>query len=120
MRTHILTDNFATNKAASLDNEAHVIYPSIFLPQRNTALVGREAGKDLHAHSENAMNVLDSHKSKTATSIARIGTMPDADDFSSLCVNSDTVFVGMFLTEGHQPLYRIFLLMFIKTVNNRD
>ena len=118
--THILTGNFATNKATSLDNEAHAIYPSVFLPQRNTASVIREAGKDLHAHSENAMNVLDSHKSKTSTSIARIGTMQDADYFSSLCVNSDTVIVGMFSTEGRQPLYRFFLLMFIKTVNNRD
>jgi len=83
-------------------------------------LVNREAGKDLHAHSENAMNVLDSHKSKTATSIACIGTMQDVDDFTSLCVNSDTVMMGMFSTEGPQPLYRQFLLMFVKMVNSRD
>ena len=70
--THILTGNFATDEAASLDNEAHAIYPSVFLPQKNTALINREAGKDLHARSENAMDVLDSHKLKTATSIARI------------------------------------------------
>jgi len=120
MTTHILTGNFATDEAASLDNEAHAIDPSVFLPQKNTALVNREAGKDLHARSENAMDVLDSHKSKTATSIACIGTMQDVDDFTSLCVNSDTVMMGMFSTEGPQPLYRRFLLIFVKTVNSHD
>ena len=120
MTTHILTGNFATDEAASLNNEAHAIDPSVFLPQKNTALVNREASKDLHARSENAMDVLDSHKSKTATSIARIGTMQDVEDFTSLCVNSDTVMMGMFSTEGPQPLYRQFLLIFVKTVNSRD
>ena len=120
MTTHILTGNFATDKAASLNNEAHAIDPYVFLPQRNTAFVNREAGKDLHARSENAMDVLDSHKSKTATSIAHIGTMQDVEDFTSLCVNSDTIMMGMFSTEGPQPLYRQFLLMFIKTVDSRD
>jgi hypothetical protein len=52
MTTHILTGNFATEEAASLDNEAHAIDPSVFLPQKNTALVNREANKDLHACSE--------------------------------------------------------------------
>jgi len=120
MMTHILTGNFATDEAASLDNEAHAIDPSVFLPQKNTVLVNREASKDLHARSENAMDVLDSHKSKTATSIACIGTMQDIEDFTSLCVNSDTVMMGMFSTEGPQPLYRQFSLIFVKTVNNRD
>jgi len=120
MMTHILTGNFATEEAASLKNEAHAIDPSVFLPQKNTALVNREAGKDLHARSENAMDVLDSHKLKTATSIACIGTMQDGDDFTSLCVNSDTVMMGMFSTEGPEPLYRQFLLMFVKTVSSRD
>jgi len=63
---------------------------------------------------------VDSHKSKTATSIACIGTMQDVDVFTSLCVNSNTVMMGMFSTEGPQPLYRQFLLIFVKTVNSRD
>ncbi len=66
MMTHILTGNFATDEAASLDNEAHAIDPSVFLPQKNTALV---------------------HKSKTATSIARIGTMQDVEDLQ-LCYHA--------------------------------
>jgi hypothetical protein len=115
MTTHISTCNYATDEAASLDNEAHAIDPSVFLPRKNTALVNREAGKDLLARSENAMDVLDSHKLKTATSIARIGTMQDVDDFTSLCVNSDTVMKGMFSSEGPQPLYRQFLLIIVKT-----
>jgi hypothetical protein len=44
MTTHILTGNFATEEAASLDNEAHAINPSVFFPQKNNALVNREAG----------------------------------------------------------------------------
>jgi len=62
MTTHTLTGNFSTDEAANLDNEAHAIDPSVFLPQKNTTLVNREAGKDLHARSENTMDVLDSHK----------------------------------------------------------
>ncbi len=94
MTTHMLTGNFATDEAASIDNEAHAIDPSVFLPQKNTALVNREASMDLHARFKNAMDDLDSHKSKTATSIACIGTMQDVEDFTSLCVNSDTVMNG--------------------------
>jgi len=43
MTTHILTGNFATNKAASLDNEAHAIDPSVFLPQKNTAYLNTKS-----------------------------------------------------------------------------
>jgi hypothetical protein len=53
-------------------------------------------------------------------SSSRIGTMQNVEDFTSLCVNSDTIVMGMFSTEGPQPLYRQFLLTFIKTVNSRD
>jgi len=66
------------------------------------------------------MDVLDSHKLKTATSVAHIGTIQDVDDFTSLCVDSDTVMMGMFSTEGPQPLYCQFLLIFIKMVNSHD
>jgi len=120
MMTHILTGNFATEEAASLNNEAHAIDHSVFLPQKNTTLVNREAGKDLLARSENNMDILDYHKLKTATSIACIGTVQDVDEFTSLCVNFDTVTMGMFSTEGPQPLYCQFLLMFVKKVNSRN
>jgi hypothetical protein len=117
MTAHILSGNFATDEAASLDNEAHVIDPSVFPPQKNPTLVNRETSRDLHAFSKSAMDVLDLHKMKAVTFIACIGTMQDMGDFTSLCVNINTVVTGMFSLEGPQPLYRQFLLMFVKIVN---
>jgi hypothetical protein len=99
---------------------AHAIDPSVCLPQKNPALVNREINRDLHAHSKSAMDVLNSHKMKTVTSITHIGTMQDMGDFTSLCINSDTVVMGMLSLEGPQPLYRQFLLMFIKIINSHD
>jgi hypothetical protein len=66
------------------------------------------------------MDVLDSHKTKADTSIACIGTMQDMGDFTSLCINSDTVVIGMFSLEGSQSFYYLFLLMFVNLVNSRD
>jgi hypothetical protein len=94
---HLLTGNYDIHEADSLNNEAQVVDLSAFLPQRNPALVNREANKDLHARSDNALDVLDNHKTKTSTSIAHIGTMQDVADFTSLCVNSDTVSMACFL-----------------------
>jgi hypothetical protein len=120
MTAHMLSGNFATDEAVSLDNKAHAINPSVFLPQKNPALVNREISRDLHACSESAMDVLDSHKTKAVTSIACIGTMQDMGDFTSLCIDSDIVIMGMFSLEGPQPLYRHFLLTFAKIVNSHD
>jgi hypothetical protein len=120
MTAHMLSRNFATDEATSLNNKAHAIDPSVFLPQKNPALVNREISRDLHACSKSAMDVLDSHKMKAVTSIARIGTIQDMGDFTSLCINSTTVVRGMFSLEGPQPLYHHFLLMFVKIVNSRD
>ncbi len=97
---HLLTGNYAIHEADSLNNEAQVVNPSAFLPQRNPALVNREANKDLLAHSEKTLDVLDNHKTKTSTSIARIGTMQDMADFTSLCINSDTVSMAVFSPKG--------------------
>ncbi len=116
----MLSGNFATEEAASLNNKANAIDPSICLPQKNPALVKREISKDLHARSKSAMDVPDSHKTKTVTSIARISTMQDMGDFTSFCVNFDTVVMGMFSPEGPQPLFHQFLLLFMKIVNSRN
>ncbi len=116
---HLLTGNYAIHEADSLINEAQAVDPSAFLPQRNPALVNREANKDLHASSENTMDTLDNHKTKTSTSIACISTKAMAD-FTSLCVDSDTVSMAMCSPESPQPLYRQFLMMFIMAVNNRN
>ena len=120
MTAHMLSGNLTTDEAVSLDNKAHAIDPSVFLPQKNPALVNREISRDLHTCSESAMDVLDSHKMKAVTSIACIGRMQNMGDFTSLCVDSDTAVMGMFSLEGPQPIYCQFLLMFIKIVNSRD
>ncbi len=120
LKGHLLTGNYAIHEADSLNNEAQAVNHSAFLPQRSPALVNREANKDLHARSKNALDVLDNHKTKTSTSMARIGTMQDMADFTSLCINSDTVSMAMFSSKGPQPLYRQFLMMFISAVNNRN
>jgi hypothetical protein len=82
MTAHMLSENFATDEAVSLNNEAHAIDPSVFLPQKNPTLVNREISRDLHACSESAMDVLASHKTKAVTSIACIGMMQDMGDFT--------------------------------------
>jgi hypothetical protein len=46
MTAHMLSGNFTTDKAVSLDNEAHTIDPSVFLPQKNPALVNGEISRD--------------------------------------------------------------------------
>jgi hypothetical protein len=66
------------------------------------------------------MDVLDSHKTKTTTSIARINPMQNMADLTSLCVNLDAVSMAMFTTNHPLPLYNQFLMMFIEAVNNRD
>jgi hypothetical protein len=120
MTAHMLSGNFATDEAASLDKKPHAIDPSVFLPQKNPTLVNRETSRDLHTCSKSAMDILNSHKTKAVTSIARIGTMQDMEDFTSLCVNIDTVVKSMFSLEGPQPIYCQFLLMFVKIVNSCD
>jgi hypothetical protein len=87
MTTHIFTGNYVTDETGGLNNEASAVDPSVCLPQKNTALISREASKDLHARSENTIDVLDSHKLKTTTSIARIGTMQDVDVISPAFVS---------------------------------
>jgi hypothetical protein len=84
---HLLQGNLATDGVTSLNNEANLINLSLFLPQRNPPMIDRERSSDLTACSENNMDIVDAHKSKTNVAITRIGTMVDMTDFSSLCIN---------------------------------
>ena len=118
--THILQGNFATEGVQSLNNEANAVDPSLFLPQRNTCMLDKERTKDQLARSENSMDISDTHKSKINVAITRIGTMVDMPDFSSLCINCDTVVAAMISAEGPQPLWRQFLLKFVTLLNNPD
>jgi hypothetical protein len=104
----------------SLNNEANAVDPSLFLPQKNKCMLEREQSTDQHARSENSMDVLDTHKSKVSVAISRIGTMTNMADFSSLCINNDTVAGAMISADGPQPLWRKILMKFIELLNNPD
>ena len=68
-------------------------------------MINRERSNDLTARSENNMDIADAHKSKTNVAITRIGTMVDMTDFSSLCINCDTIISAIVNSLGPQPLY---------------
>jgi len=74
----------------------------------------------MKATSENIMDFADSHKTKGKTAIARIGTMQDMTDFSSLCINMDTIITAISSNDEPQPILRQILLKFVSIVNNPD
>jgi hypothetical protein len=83
-------------------------------------MINRECSNDLTAHSENTMDIADAHKSKANVAITCIGTMVDMTDFSSLCINCDTIISTIVDSLGPQPLYRQILLKFVNLMNNPD
>jgi hypothetical protein len=117
---HLLQGNLATEGVTLLNNEANSIDLSLFLPQQNTSMIDRERSNNLTAHSENNMDIADTHKSKTNGAIARIGTMVDMTNFSSLCINCDTIISANLNSNGPQPLYCQILLKFVNLLNNPD
>jgi hypothetical protein len=115
-----LQGNLATEGVTSLNNEANSINLSLFLPQQNTSMIGKERSNNLTACSENSMDIANAHKSKTNVAITRIGTMVDMINFSSLCINCDTIISSIVNSTGPQPLYLQVLLKFINLLNNPD
>ncbi len=103
---HLLQGNLATDGVTSLNNKAKSIDLSLFLPQRNPSMIDRERSNNLTAHSENNMDIADAHKSKTNIAITRFGTMVNMTDFSSLCINCDTIISAIVDSSGPQPLYQ--------------
>ena len=83
-------------------------------------MIDRERSNNLTACSENNMDIADTHKSKTNVAITHIGTMVDMTDFSSLCINCDTIISAIVDSSGPQPLYQQILLKFINLMNNPD
>ncbi len=110
---HLLQGNLATEGVTLLNNEANSINLSLFLPQQNTSMIDRERSNNLTAHSKNNMDIADAHKSKANVTITRIGTMVDMTNFSSLCINCDSIISAIVDSLGPQPLYRQILLKFI-------
>ncbi len=117
---HLLQGNLATEGVTLLNNKVNSINLSLFLPQQNTSMIDKERSNNLTAWSENNMDIADAHKSKMNIAITRIGTMVDMTDFSSLCMNCDTIISAIVGSTGPQPLYRQILLKFINLLNNPD
>jgi hypothetical protein len=120
LASHMLQGNFATKKVTSLKLEANSVESSAFLPQRNKVLVKQELLSKVKATSENVMDFADSHKTKGKTAIAYIGTMQSMVDFSSLCINMDTIITAICSNGRPQPILRQILLNFITIVKNPD
>jgi hypothetical protein len=120
LASHMLQGNFATEKVTYLELEANSVEPSAFLPQRNKVLVEQELLSEVKATSENVMDFTDSHKTKGKTAIAHIGTMQSMVDFSSLCINMDTIITAICSNDRPQPIFHQILLNFVAIVNNPD
>ncbi len=83
-------------------------------------MLEKERSKDLLARSENSMDVSDSHKSKISIAISRIGTMTSMNDFTSLCINNNTIANAIISTDGPQPLWQKILMKFVGLLNNPE
>jgi hypothetical protein len=66
------------------------------------------------------MDFADSHRTKGKTAIAHIGTMLSMVDFSSLCINMDTIITAICSNDEPQPILCQILLNFVAIVNNPD
>jgi hypothetical protein len=105
LASHMLKGNFVTEKVTSLKIEANSIKPSAFLPQRSKCLVKHKMTNKVKATSKNVMDFADSHKTtKGKTAIAHIGTMTSITDFSSLCMNMDTVITEICSKDEPHPI----------------
>jgi hypothetical protein len=116
----MLQGNFATKKVTSLELEANSVEPFAFLPQRNIVLVKQELLSEVKATSKNVMDFTDSHKTKGKTAIACIGTMQSMVNFSSLCINMDTIITAICFNNRPQPIFCLILLNFVAIDNNPD
>jgi hypothetical protein len=116
----MLQGNFAAEKVTSLRLKANSVEPSAFLPQRNEVLVEPELSSKVKATSKNVMDFIDSHKTKGKTAIARIGTMQSMVDFSSLCINMDTIITAICSNNGPQLILCQILLNFVTIFDNPD
>jgi hypothetical protein len=61
-----------------------------------------------------------SHKTKGKTAIVCIGTMQSMVDFSSLCINMDTIITAICSSNGPQLILHQILLNSIAIVTNPD
>jgi hypothetical protein len=66
------------------------------------------------------MDFANSHRTKGKTVIAPIGTMLSMADFSSLCINMDTIITAICSNDKPRPILCKNLLNFVAIVNNPD
>jgi hypothetical protein len=118
--SHMFQENFATEKVTSLKIKANSVEQFAFLPQRNKGLVKQELSSKVKATSENVMDFANFHKTKGKAAIACIGTMHSMVDFSSLCINMDTINTAICSNDEPQLILCQILLNFIAIVNNSD
>jgi hypothetical protein len=116
----MLQGNFVTEKVSSLEQEANLIKPSAFLPQKNASLVEHETNNEVKATMENLMDFSDSHKTKGKTVIACIGIMTSIANFLSLCINMNTIITAICSSDTPQLILHQILLNFVAIVNNLD
>jgi hypothetical protein len=104
----------------SFELEANSIEPSAFLPQKNACIVELEKNNEVKAMSENVMGLSDSHKTKRKTAISCIGAMNPMADFSSLCINMNTIITTISSSDKPQPILLQILLDFVDIFNNTN
>jgi hypothetical protein len=113
---HLLQGNLTTKGVNLFNNKANSINLSLFLPQQNTSMIDREHSNDLTTCSENNMDIADAHKSKRNFAITCIGNMVDMTNFSSHCINCNTIISAIVGSAGPQPLdCKILLKFFLPT-----
>jgi len=66
------------------------------------------------------MDILEAHKAKAKTYIARIGPMISVVDCSSLCINMDSIITTITTAENSSPILHQFAMNFIKIGNNTE
>ena len=118
MASHFLLGNLSLDGVTSLYNEAHSIDPTAFLPQRDQAAIASERARDLSTRIEDDLDVLETHRKKTATTISRIGTLLSVRDVTSLCININTIILAITSSTSPQPIiYQLLAKIIDLTVN---
>lgn len=118
--SNLLGGNFATEPVStSFLNEANSIDPSIFMPQRNSGKVDQIKQSELAFCNEVMMDVPDVQKTRPKTVMSRIGVLSTVNDFSSICINIDTIISGTVeeAPGSPKPILRQLMLDFINMVN---
>jgi hypothetical protein len=120
LAAHMLSGNFATKRVTTLNNKANFIDPLAFFPQSNACMVKQMRMHDMIANTEKSTDVLNAHKSKAKTSITQIGIMVSIVNVSSLCINMDSIIMGITTADSPPPILHQFLMKFIRIINSTE